>query len=694
VAAEATTRSYLRVCDLAEGGMGVVELVVRREGRFQRWYARKRLQAQHRNDPQFRTMFTDEARLAGLVRHRNVVSVLDVGEDDEGPYLVMDLVEGQAVARVIGRARERGEPVPVQVAVRVGLEAARGLHAAHEARGPDGAPLHLVHRDMSPQNILIGYDGGVRVTDFGIAKAYGNAARTVSGVLKGNMGYLSPEQLRFEEPDRRSDLFSLGVTLYELLTGERLYANREGFDGTRRILNEPAPDLRARRPDVPDALAELLLALMAKDREQRPQTADEVTRRLETILAPLVEAEGTLDLGDYIGRRFAPERAALQRLLESHAAPEDEPAPPAPVRSRRRLWVAVPAALLLAALVVWRARVPAQPPRPTRALWAGAAGTCRVEGRSLRCWGSDDVGQLAGRGLPDAVSVALGRSFGCACVRDGRALCWGRNDHGQVGNPAAGAAAAVPTQVDGIDDCAQVAAGTSHACVARRDGTVACWGDNSADQVASGAGHLIPAAAAVRGLERVVEVAAGEELSCARLATGAVWCWGRNQHGQVALPPSPAERAVRAVAGVSDAVELALGERFACARTAAGRVLCWGVSPADAPDARPHGPIEVKGIADADHIAAGRAHVCALRRGGALACWGANDAGQLGDGSTRATTRPVTVAATEPFLAVAAGDAHTCARRAAGIWCWGANDRGQLGDGSTRDQPRPVAVAP
>jgi eukaryotic-like serine/threonine-protein kinase len=253
--------------------MGFVELVFRREGRFLRWCARKRLHEQLKNDPTFRSMFMDEARLAGLVRHPNAVGVLDVGEDEDGPFLIMDFVEGVPLSRLIAEAAAEGRSIPLQVVIRISVDAARGLHAAHEVRSEEGTTLGLVHRDVSPQNILIGFDGTVRVTDFGIAKALGNATRTSAGVLKGNMGYLSPEQLRFEEADRRADFFSLGVTLYELLSGHRLYSNRDGFDGTRRILTEPPPDIGEERSDVPPELCELLFELLAKDRQNRPPTA-------------------------------------------------------------------------------------------------------------------------------------------------------------------------------------------------------------------------------------------------------------------------------------------------------------------------------------------------------------------------------------------------------------------------------------
>ena len=380
------TAPYTFVAPIARGGMGFVELCVRREGRFWRWCARKRLHDAFRNDLRFRSMFMDEARLAGLVRHPNVIGVFDVGEDDQGPYLIMDYVEGLSLARAIRDTAKAGRPIPMQVAIRICREAALGLHAAHEARSESGAAIHLVHRDVSPQNILMGFDGTIRVTDFGIAKALGNVSQTNVGVLKGNLGYLSPEQLRFEEPDRRSDLFSLGVTLYELLSGAPLYPNTDGFDGTRRILLEPPPDIGEVRPDVPPAFVELLFEMLAKNREARPPTALEVARRLEGILAPLIEEEGSVGVADFMDQNFAAERHRHRRYLEEHLARLDSEASPVrtieplgPPRRRKWLWMAAGAAgaLLLGLLShglapaphatspAQTASAPSEPPRPS-----------------------------------------------------------------------------------------------------------------------------------------------------------------------------------------------------------------------------------------------------------------------------------------------------------------------------------------
>jgi len=371
-------RAFDKVCELAEGGMGRVDLVVRRESGFARLYAQKRLHGQHREDHYFRAMFVDEARIAGLIRHANVVSVLDVGEDEDGPFLLMDYVEGVPLSELLHRMEERDERMPVQLCARIGAQIAHGLHAAHELESSDGERLQLVHRDVSPPNVLIGYDGVARVTDFGIAKALGQSTRTATGVLKGKFGYMSPEQLRYQEPDRRSDLFSLGVVLYELTSGERLYRNTDGMDGVRRILDEPPPDIGEVRGDVPPELVEILFELLAKEKEARPSSALEVALRLESVAAQLSAAEGPLDLGAFVRELFAARRdrerariAEAMRRLGSEGTGRSSSgvvltAPPragAMTRARWGVGIAIAATTIVAGS--WLARTPAaQSPEP------------------------------------------------------------------------------------------------------------------------------------------------------------------------------------------------------------------------------------------------------------------------------------------------------------------------------------------
>jgi len=343
---------YQPVCELAAGGMGRVDLVVRRDGSFLRFFARKRLRPELVDDDAVRRMFLDEGRIAGLVRHPHVVSVVDVGEDAAGPYLVMDFVEGISLAQLVARVAARRQQVPLAVALRIAGQVAEGLHAVHETCGPDGEPLQLIHRDVSPQNVLIAFDGTARVSDFGIAKALGRRTRTTTGVLKGKLGYLAPERLRFEEPDRRADLFSFGVVLFELLAARRLYDSPDEVQGARRILDEPPPDITDERDDVDPELVELLFELLAKDPACRPPDAGVLARRLERIGGSLAVTHEGGDVGAYVTGLFQDERAALRAKVIRASSQASSPGLAATFKhgSRARMGWAAAASLAAVAL--------------------------------------------------------------------------------------------------------------------------------------------------------------------------------------------------------------------------------------------------------------------------------------------------------------------------------------------------------
>lgn len=374
--------SYTPFISLAKGGMGEIELALKREGEFSRIYAVKRLKPAFRDDPEVRRMFLEEARIAGLINHPNVVSVLDVGEDERGSYLVMEYVEGVSAVQLLRRVQSLGEMLPVQLVLRIIADVARGLHAAHELVCHDGTPHPVVHRDVSPQNILIGFDGVTRVTDFGVAKVLNHISQTVGDVLKGKYGYMSPEQLSFKSVDHRSDLFSLGIVLFELVVGERLYRNEGEVLAARRILEEPPPDMGEERSDLPAELVALSFELLSKDPDLRPPNAAVVAERLDNARVALEAEESVGHIDRFIAACFGEERQHRKQMIgEALDALEstgtmgslvDEQEPTTQLlptaRSRRRtsarrplalLWFALTfccAALLGGALVLWLTR--------------------------------------------------------------------------------------------------------------------------------------------------------------------------------------------------------------------------------------------------------------------------------------------------------------------------------------------------
>jgi len=336
---EAEAPRYRPLFELASGGMGVVYVAERREGRFRRLYAMKRLRPGA--DDESRRMFLEEARVAGMLRHPNVVPVTDYGSDAEGPFLIMDLVEGVSLQALLRASHDTNRHLPMQHVLAIGAAIADGLAAAHELRDETGRPLEVVHRDVSPQNVLIGFDGSVRLTDFGIARAATrNGESTQRGVIKGKLAYLSPEQLRFRRPDARSDLFAFGVVLFELATSDRLYA---GEDGPTRILEEPVPNLRLAREDVDRELRDLVSSLLRKDPEKRPQRARDVAAKLHELHAAQIVANGRQELTGIIDALLPNARHDLRARVTEAERTETLAA-----RAGRRLPLLALAATLLA----------------------------------------------------------------------------------------------------------------------------------------------------------------------------------------------------------------------------------------------------------------------------------------------------------------------------------------------------------
>jgi serine/threonine protein kinase len=301
---------YVLCDEIAHGGMATVYVgrLVGSAG-FARTVAIKRLHAAYARDPDFVSMFVDEARLAARIHHPNVVSTLDVVALEGELFLVMEYIQGESLARLERLASDRGDRIPEAMAASMIAGMLHGLHAAHEARDERGEPLGIVHRDVSPQNVLVGVDGVARVLDFGIAKAAGRIQTTRDGQLKGKLAYMSPEQLR-GEVTRTTDVYAAGVVLWEALTGRQLFVGEsEGELVTKVIQGCREAPTAGMSPEL-DTIA---LRALSRDPKRRFATARDMARALEDAVAPVA----TSKIGDWVTELAAATLLDRARRVES-----------------------------------------------------------------------------------------------------------------------------------------------------------------------------------------------------------------------------------------------------------------------------------------------------------------------------------------------------------------------------------------
>jgi serine/threonine-protein kinase len=306
---------YVVYGEIASGGMAIVEYG-RRVGSlgFARPVAIKRPHAQFLKDPTFVSMFVDEARLSARLHHANIVSTLDLVEDKGQLGLVMEYVHGETLERLLELSLARGERAPVPIATALVTAVLHGLHFAHETRDEKGEPLAIVHRDVSPQNILVGEDGAPRVLDFGIAKGMGRLTATPTGHIKGKLLYMAPEQLRALPIDRRADIYAASAVLWETLVGQALFEAASESAVIQAVLELPVKAPSTLRAEVPTALDHIVLRGLARNPSLRFETAREMALALERDVGIATQSEVSAWVQHLAGERLVARTRKLQSM--------------------------------------------------------------------------------------------------------------------------------------------------------------------------------------------------------------------------------------------------------------------------------------------------------------------------------------------------------------------------------------------
>jgi len=309
---------YYLLDRIAVGGMAEIfkAKVIREEG-FERYFAIKRILPSIAEDEEFIKMFIDEAKIAVQLTHSNIVPIIDLGKVGDAYFIAMEFVHGKDLRTSTEKLSKKGETLPIPACCYIIMKVCEGLDYAHNKKDAAGRDLNLVHRDVSPQNILLSFEGEVKVIDFGIAKAANKAAKTQAGILKGKFGYMSPEQVRGLPLDRRSDIFSTGIVLYEALTGERLFIGESDFSILEKVKNVEIIPPSTYNKNIPEDLERIILKALAREVQDRYQSAIELHDDLQSFMYTYGSFFSRKDMASLMRKVFPEDYEADMKEMES-----------------------------------------------------------------------------------------------------------------------------------------------------------------------------------------------------------------------------------------------------------------------------------------------------------------------------------------------------------------------------------------
>jgi serine/threonine protein kinase len=311
---------YVLLNRIAVGGMAEIFLA-RQEGLegFEKTICIKRIRPHLSSQPNFVRMFLNEAKLAAQLNHPNIVQIYDLGRINESYFIAMEYISGRDMSRIIPKGEKKEIPFPTIYALKIASNCLEGLYYAHTKTDAYGNPLNIVHRDITPENVLVGFNGTVKIVDFGIAKASTQLEQTRAGEIKGKLSYMSPEQAMGQQLDARSDIFALGAVLYEWITGYKLFTGENEMAILKSIIDGKIYPPSYFKEDVPEAVEKILMKALAKDREDRYQSAWEMQFDVDTFVAASQFTPSNIHLANFLKQIFDDEMKRELELLKKSA---------------------------------------------------------------------------------------------------------------------------------------------------------------------------------------------------------------------------------------------------------------------------------------------------------------------------------------------------------------------------------------
>lgn len=724
---------YTLLEQMAAGGMAEIHLAIGSgaEG-VHKFFAIKKILTAYSENDDFISMFKEEAKIASQLNHSNIVNIFDFGVDKISQfYIVMEFVHGKNLKQIIQALGNENRKLPIEFIAYIIREVASGLDYAHNARDIyNGQPLNIIHRDVSPQNIMVSYNGEVKVIDFGIAKSTSKGETTSSGTLKGKFGYMSPEQVKSDTMDHRTDIFSLGVITWELVANRRLFASETEIETLNKIKQGFVPDLGLHVDPKYHELVQIVNRCLSSDKNERYQSGQDLSNAVSTFLNIHFPEFNKHIFSDYLKNtfyhsfeksqdkliKFSQLKVNSEDFSEFSYHPENESSVNKSVivanqndgktshsrtstslksinfkvqdlsefkelETKKDLKWIYGAFVAIVLLMVYF--VGYEMPKNKNKNNAVIVSNSEIAKSKLNLFKNFEMP------FENIIEMTAIGNQGCIQTSDRKTFCWGDNRFHQLGANTSKDYVQL-LEINTFPKWESLQVGLFHSCgitIVKKDDqdwrALKCWGDNSYGQIGDPTQQNVPTPTTVDPNNQYKSISVGLYHTCGVSMDGLAKCWGRGDFVQLGLGHIKSSKVPLTVDPNIKFKSISSGAYHTCGIKEDNTLRCWGRSDfgqLGTGQAHYQGTIQnIDPETRYKQVSLGDFHSCGITVDDQVKCWGKNDFGQIGLGHQEPTLKPTLVSKTLKFKKVKVGKYHTCAESPSNeLYCWGRNNYFQL----------------